>query len=62
MFFLHPGLYVRVVELVKGPEPLPLCSGFNEYSVYLALGLYNRSESREAYFIFSNDRDEVWFG
>ena len=28
---------------------------------YRALGLYNPSETSDAYFVLSNDRDEIWF-
>ncbi len=61
MIALQPGLYVRVQELQDGPTPLPLKSGFNLNTAYLALGLYNPSETSDAYFVLSNDRDEIWF-
>ena len=61
MLTLEPGLYVRVEELDNGPRPLPLCSGFSVDTAYRALGLYNPSETSDAYFILSNDRDEVWY-
>jgi hypothetical protein len=61
MIYLESGLYLRVTELKDGPKPLPLKSGFSEGSAYLALGLYNPSETSDAYFILSNDRDEIWF-
>ena len=58
---LEPGLYVRVEEMQNGPKPLPLQSGFAQTQAYRALGLYNPSETGDAYFVRSNDRDEVWF-
>lgn len=61
MISLQPGLYVRVQELQGGPTPLPLQSGFSANTAYLALGLYNPSETSDAYFVLSNDRDEIWF-
>jgi hypothetical protein len=61
MLTLEPGVYVRIVELPNGPTPLPLASGFNADTAYRALGLFNPSETSDAYFILSNDRDELWF-
>ena len=61
MVSLEAGLYLSVVELENGPKPFPLQSGFNETTAYRALGLYNPSETSDAYFVLSNDRDEVWF-
>lgn len=54
-------LYMRIEQLSNGPKPLPLDSGFNEDTAYKTLGLFNPSETSDAYFIFANDRDEVWF-
>ncbi len=61
MTLLEPGLYLSVVEMLNGPKPLPLQSGFSKGRAYRALGLYNPSETSDAYFVLSNDRDEVWF-
>ena len=58
---LENGLYLRVQELQNGPKPFPLQSGFNPDTAYRALGMFNPSETSDAYFILSNDRDEVWF-
>lgn len=58
---LENGLYLRVQELPNGPKPFPLQSGFSQDIAYRALGLFNPSETSDAYFILSNDRDEVWF-
>lgn len=58
---LENGLYLRVQELAGGPTPFPLRSGFSEDMAYRALGLFNPSETSDAYFVLSNDRDEVWF-
>ena len=61
MLTLEKGIYLRVQQLPQGPKPLPLESGFSLDTAYRALGLFNPSETSDAYFIFSNDRDEVWF-
>lgn len=61
MIWFEQGLYLRVEELDNGPRPLPLCSGFSEGVSYRALGVFNPSESSDAYYILSNDRDEIWF-
>ena len=61
MLFFEPGLYLRVEELDNGPKPFPLQSGFSTDVAYRALGLYNPSETSDAYFVLSNDRDEIWF-
>lgn len=61
MMFFEQGLYLRVEELPDGPKPLPLDSGFSTGNAYRALGLYNPSETSDAYFVLSNDRDEIWF-
>jgi hypothetical protein len=61
MLTLEPGVYVRIVELPNGPTPFPLASGFNADTAYRALGMFNPSETSDAYFILSNDRDELWF-
>lgn len=58
---LENGLYIKIVELDKAPPPYPLQSGFNSDTAYRVIGLYNASESSEAYLIMSNDRDEMWF-
>ena len=61
MTLIEPGLYLRVEEMINGPKPLPLLSGFSKGRAYRALGLYNPSETSDAYFVLSNDRNEVWF-
>ena len=61
MMWLEQGLYLRISEMDNGPRPLPLQSGFNATSAYRALGLFNPSETSDAYYILSNDRDEIWF-
>lgn len=55
------GLYVRIVELPKGPHPLPLEHGFSENTAYRVLGIYNASESGECWLILSNDLNEMWY-
>ena len=61
MLSLETGMYLRVEQLPNGHKPLPLDSGFNTRTAYRALGMFNPSETSDAYFIFSNDRDEIWF-
>lgn len=61
MLTLETGMYFRIEQLPNGPKPLPLESGFNTHTAYRALGAFNPSETSDAYFIFSNDCDEVWF-
>jgi hypothetical protein len=63
MIYIQSGLYLRVELLEKedAPLPNPLHSGFSTEFAYLALGAFTLSESGEAYFIMSNDRDEIWF-
>ncbi len=61
MLTLESGLYVRIEELADGPRPMPLQSGFSRDTAYLSLGLFNPSETSDAYLILSNDRDEIWF-
>ncbi len=63
MITLCPGLYVTVQEMPgeRAPQPRPLASGFSLGTAYRVLGLHSPSETSEAYFILSNDRNEVWF-
>lgn len=61
MLTLEPALYVKIVEYPKAPAPYPLQSGFNSDTAYRVLGMFNASESSEAYLIMSNDRHEIWF-
>ncbi|THF83932.1 hypothetical protein E7T09_20685 [Deinococcus sp. KSM4-11] len=63
MLAFHPQMFVRIVELhgPRAPMPKPLQSGFSETRAYRVVGVYNPSESSDAYFILPNDRDELWF-
>lgn len=61
MLWIEQGLYLRVQELENGPQPLPLKSGFSSETAYRVLGCFNPSETSDAYYILSNDRDEIWF-
>ena len=63
MIYIQPGLYLRIEELEgeTAPAPFPLQSGFSADVAYLALGAFSLSESGEAFFVLSNDRDEIWF-
>lgn len=59
MTTLEPGLHVRIEEFGDGPRPFPLVSGFSMGQAYRALGLSSPSESSDAYFVLSNDNDEI---
>ena len=63
MIFIQPGLFVRIEQFrgERAPQPLPLVSGFREDTAYKVLGVYNPSESGEAYFILANGEDQIWF-
>ena len=61
MLTLDTHVLLRVVQINDGPRPLPLNNGFNDSTAYRALGMFNPSETSDAYFILSNDRDEIWF-
>lgn len=61
MLTLETNLFLSIVQLEHGPHPLPLNSGFTQHTAYRALGMFNPSETSDAYFILSNDRDEIWF-
>jgi hypothetical protein len=63
MIYIQPGLYLVVEQLESetAPPPAPLQSGFSTDVAYLALGAFSLSESGEAFFVLSNDRDEIWF-
>jgi len=61
MISFESGLYVVVKELENGPKPFPLQSGFSLLCAYRVLGIYNPSETSDAYMVLANDRDELWF-
>jgi len=63
MISIADALFVVVKEVSgeRAPRPLPLSSGFSGNVAYRVLGVHSPSETGEAYFILSNDRDEVWF-
>ena len=61
MLTLDTHLFLRINQIDNGPRPLPLESGFTLNTSYRALGMFNPSETSDAYFILSNDRDEIWF-
>ena len=60
MTTLEPGLYVRIEESDGWPRPFPLVNGFSVGQAYRALGLSNPSKTSDAYFVLSNDNDEIW--
>lgn len=57
------GIYVRIEEVLgqRAPLPKPLDNGFISDRAYRILGIYNPSETSDAYVIISNERDELWF-
>lgn len=63
MTAFHPQMFVRLQHLQgeRAPLPLPLSSGFSENRAYRVLGIFNASESSDAFFMLANDRDELWF-
>ena len=63
MNFIESGIYVRIEETngPRAPVPRPLLSGFNSHTAYRVLGIFNPSESGDAYMVLSNDADELWF-
>ncbi|MBA3442335.1 MAG: hypothetical protein H0T92_20965 [Pyrinomonadaceae bacterium] len=63
MIFIQPGMYVVIEQLEhnQAPHPIPLANGFSKEFAYLVLGVYSPSETSEAYFILSNDKNEIWF-
>jgi hypothetical protein len=61
MLWLESGHYVRIEEMANGPQPLPLKSGFSKGMAYRVIGVFNPSETAEAYMILVNDQDETWF-
>ncbi len=62
MIYIQNGLYVTIRQMDNPvAPPYPLASGFSEKFAYLVLGAFSLSETGEAYFILSNDRDEIWF-
>ncbi len=57
-------LYVEIVpcESAHAPVPHPVKHGrFDINRIYKVLGMYNPSETSEAYFVLSNADREVWF-
>lgn len=63
MIYVEPGFYVTINQIAhqRAPQPLPLESGFSINHAYRVLGIYSPSETSEAFFILSNDRNEIWF-
>ncbi len=62
MIYIQQGLYVVIEQLEKqAAPPFPFENGFSRDVAYLVLGVFSLSETGEAYFILSNDRDEIWF-
>ncbi|MGI8437343.1 MAG: hypothetical protein ACR2NX_10630 [Chthoniobacterales bacterium] len=63
MMFVEHGLYVVIeqLETTLAPLPKPLNHGFSTGVAYLVLGAFSLSESGDAYFILSNDDNQIWF-
>lgn len=63
MISFEQGLYVRIEEMEgpRAPMPSPLQSGFTSETAYRVIGIYNPSETSDAYLMLSNERDEIWF-
>ncbi|MFC6590729.1 hypothetical protein ACFP81_00875 [Deinococcus lacus] len=63
MLAYNSDLFVRIEEVEgdRAPVPKPLSSGFSPERAYHVLGVYNPSETSDAYFILCNDREELWF-
>ena len=63
MISFETGMYVRIEELEgdRAPMPKPLASGFVMSRAYRVLGVFNPSETSDAYLILSNEQDELWF-
>ena len=58
---LEPGLYLLIEEHDSALRLFPLSRDFATGQAYRALGLYNPSETSDAYFVLSKDHDEIWF-
>lgn len=57
-------LYVQIVPLDSpgAPTPHPVRQArLDPEQIYKVLGMYNPSETSEAYFILANDDREIWF-
>jgi len=63
MISYETGIYVRIEEFSgpRTPVPKPLDCGFLSDRAYRVLGIFNPSETSDAYLIMSNERDELWF-
>ncbi len=63
MIYIQPGFYVTIEQLdtALAPPPKPLSHGFSRQFAYLVIGAFSLSESGEAYFILSNDQNQIWF-
>ncbi|MBA3961341.1 MAG: hypothetical protein H0X40_05495 [Chthoniobacterales bacterium] len=63
MIDVREDLYVVIeqLETTLAPQPKPLNHGFSKDVSYLVLGAFSLSESSDAFFILSNDHDEIWF-
>lgn len=63
MICYETGIYVRIEEMAgeRAPMPKPLASGFLMSQAYRVLGIFNPSETSDAYLVLSNERDELWF-
>lgn len=61
---INPRLYVEIVPLDGqfSPKPHPVDdAGFDPKCLYKVLGMYNPSETSEAYFVLANLERQIWF-
>jgi hypothetical protein len=59
-----PGLRVRIAQYENAARPvapLPLLNGFDEYAIYIVLGIHIPDSTSECYLLLANDRDELWW-
>lgn len=60
MLALETHLFLRISQIDNGPRSRPLKGGFNRNTSFRAPGMFAPPETSDAYFILSNDCDEVW--
>src|SRR4030095_7709665 len=61
---INPRLYVEILPFdgPRSPHPHPIDDArFDPRYVYKVLGMYNPSETSEAYFVLANPQRQIWF-